>query len=154
MLIVLAPVAGTVRLLVDVPDPVFATAMVGPGVAIEPVDGVVVAPVTGVVVAAHPHAVAIRADGESARDVLVHLGVDTVGLGGEGFALLVAAGERVEAGAPVVRWSPDAVRGAGLSALCPVVALQAGGGVRPLVGPGVEVAAGDPLLAWAGDPSD
>lgn len=150
MLLVLAPVAGTVRDLADVPDAVFATAMVGPGLAVEPVDGVVLAPVNGAVVAARPHAIAVRADGEPPRDVLVHLGVDTVGLGGAGFTLLVAVGDRVEAGQPVVRWSPDAVRAAGLSALCPVVALQADAvRVRPLAQPGAVVDAGAPLLTWA-----
>lgn len=149
-LTVLAPMAGVVRALADVLDPVFAQGMVGPGVAVDPTDGRVLAPVAGVVVAIRPHALVVRADGDVERDVLVHLGIDTVGLGGEGFELLVAEGDRVAAGAPVVDWDPCAVVDAGLSATCPVIALQAGAGsVRVLVPPGGAVAAGTPLLTWS-----
>lgn len=166
ILTVLAPVTGTVRGLDDVPDPVFAQRMVGPGVALEPPtrsDGSdvldtdapdaparVVAPVTGVVVALRPHALVIRADGAVARDVLVHLGVDTVGLAGGGFDVLVVEGARVLAGETVLTWDPVAVVAAGLSAMCPVVALQADPALLRLrVVPGQVVAHGAPLFDWA-----
>lgn len=150
VLTVLAPMAGTVRALADVQDPVFAQAMVGPGVAVEPSDGRVVAPVTGVVVALRPHALVIRADGVGERDVLVHLGIDTVGLGGAGFVLLVAEGDHVTAGAALIEWDPRAVVRVGLSATCPVVALQADvATVRVLVVAGRLVVAGTPLFTWS-----
>lgn len=143
---VLAPVAGTVRDLADVPDAVFGQGIVGPGLAIDPRDGEVCAPVTGVVVAARAHAVVVRGDG---RDVLVHLGLDTVHLDGAGFELLVRVGEPVTAGAAVLRWDPAAVARAGLSPLCPVVALQAApGAVRLLVRPGEVLERGVPILEW------
>jgi len=143
---VLAPVAGTVRDLADVPDAVFGQGIVGPGLAIDPLDGEVCAPLTGVVVAARSHALVVRGDG---RDVLVHLGVDTVNLDGSGFQLLVRIGEPVTAGAAVLRWDPAAVARAGLSPLCPVVALQGKpGAVRLLVRPGDVVERGAPVLDW------
>ena len=79
---VLAPCAGRVVALADVPDEVFASEMVGPGVAIEPAGGrtTVVSPVAGRVVKIHPHAFVVLAD--CGAGVLVHLGIDTNRLGG------------------------------------------------------------------------
>ena len=124
-LVVLSPVAGQVLPLSDVPDLVFAEAMVGPGVAVEPDAGrgTAVAPVAGRLVKLHPHAFVVLTG--SGRGVLVHLGIDTVELRGEGFELLVSEGDEVEVGTPVVRWDPGAVREGGRSAICPVVALDA-----------------------------
>jgi PTS system glucose-specific IIA component len=124
-LVVLSPVAGQVLPLSDVPDLVFAEAMVGPGVAVEPDQGrgTAVAPVAGRLVKLHPHAFVVLTG--SGRGVLVHLGIDTVELRGEGFELLVGEGDEVEVGTPVVRWDPGAVREGGRSAICPVVALDA-----------------------------
>jgi PTS system glucose-specific IIA component len=122
---VLAPVGGRVIPLTDVPDPVFAEAMVGPGLAIvpEPAPGKAVAPVAGKIVTLHPHAFVVAVDG--GRGVLVHLGLDTVQLKGAGFTLLAAAGDEVAAGQPVVAWDPAAVEAGGRSAVCPVIALDA-----------------------------
>ncbi|QAY69362.1 PTS sugar transporter subunit IIA [Xylanimonas protaetiae] len=125
-LAVLAPVAGTVIAVADIPDPVFSAALVGPGAAIapDPVAGrVAVAPIAGVVVKLHPHAFVVAAD--DGRAVLVHLGIDTVELHGDGFELHVAEGDRVAAGQPVVGWDPAAVRAGGRSPVVPVVALDA-----------------------------
>jgi sugar PTS system EIIA component len=110
-----------------------------------PVD--VVAPVTGTVVALHPHAVVVEA--AAARGVLVHLGVDTLRLGGEGFAVHVSRGDAVVAGDRLVTWNPAAVEAAGLSPVCPLAVLEAAEvDVRLLVSPGDEVIAGTPLLVW------
>jgi PTS system N-acetylglucosamine-specific IIA component len=122
---VTAPVGGMAVGLANVPDHVFASAMVGPGLAIDPdrAPGTVVSPVTGTLVKLKPHALVVRADG--GRGVLVHLGIDTIRLGGEGFTLLAAEGDAVKAGHPLVRWRPAEVEARGLSPLCPVVALDA-----------------------------
>ncbi|WP_448061468.1 PTS sugar transporter subunit IIA [Cellulomonas hominis] len=148
---VLAPLAGTVRALADVDDPVFAAEMVGPGVALDPhpVDGArVVAPLSGLVVKLHPHAFVIEVGAGQA--VLVHLGINTVQLGGVGFELHVAEGDEVVAGQLLVTWPPAAVAAGGRSAVCPVVALEAAPGTIALAAaPGTVVAAGDPLLTWA-----
>lgn len=167
-LIVGSPVAGRVVAMRDVPDPVFAESIVGPGLAIDPdpaLGGRVVAPCAGVVVKLHPHAFVLLAppvepsgpDGLAAgapaagpaagRGVLVHLGIDTVQLKGEGFILLVAEGDTVTAGQELVVWSPTAVSDGGRSPLVPVVALDLGpNGLDELVRPGARVQAGDPLF--------
>lgn len=145
---VAAPVAGRVIDLADVPDPVFAEGMVGPGVAIDPhrARGPAVSPVDGRIAKLHPHAyVVVAADGHG---VLVHLGIDTVELKGEGFTVLAADGDDVRAGQPVVSWDPAAVEAGGRSPICPVVALDAT--VESLTdrrgtGP---VEAGDRLFTW------
>lgn len=150
-LVVRSPLAGTVVRLEDVPDPVFAQAMVGPGVAVEPSaqDGTrVVAPADGRVATVFPHAVALET--VSGRTVLVHLGIDTVKLAGASFTVHVAAGDDVRAGEDLVTWAPLDVAAAGLATVCPVVALQGDpDAVEVLVPPGAEVQAGEPLLAWS-----
>ncbi|GIG38333.1 PTS sugar transporter subunit IIA [Cellulomonas phragmiteti] len=147
-----SPVPGVVRPLADVPDPVFAEQMVGPGVAVEP-DRTgrqdVLAPCDGVVGALHPHAFALELD--DGRAVLVHVGIDTVTLAGLGFDLHVERGRRVRAGDRVLSWSPVDVAAAGLSTVCPVIALQADAAdLTSLVAHGAHVAAGHDLLGWAG----
>ena len=150
---VLSPVAGRVLALADVPDPVFAQQMVGPGLAVDPEPGEVLAlaPISGHVVSLHPHAFVVV--GDRGRGVLVHLGIGTIGLHGDGFTLHVEAGAEVAAGQPVIGFDTARVVAAGLSAVCPVIALDADESVlaRPVGAPGPEqqVASGDPLLLWS-----
>jgi PTS system N-acetylglucosamine-specific IIA component len=146
-LAVLAPVAGRVVPLAEVPDPVFADAMVGPGVAIEPLrqPADAVAPVAGTIVTLHPHAFVVAA--AAGHGVLVHLGLDTVQLKGAGFTMLAAQGDEVTAGQPIVRWDPAAVESGGRSAICPVVALDAAADRLTDVATG-EVTAGAVLYRW------
>lgn len=131
-----------------VPDPVFAGALVGPGVAVVPHlgPGVAVAPVAGVVVSLHPHAFVV-VDNEG-HGVLTHLGIDTVQLNGEGFELLVSQGDNVIRGQAIVSWNPASVEALGKSPVCPVIALQATAeSLGDMVGE-EEVAAGDTLFDW------
>jgi PTS system N-acetylglucosamine-specific IIA component len=148
MTVVSAPMAGRVIPLDAVPDPVFAGSMVGPGAAVDPprVPAVAVAPVDGVLVSLHPHAFVVV--DQEGHGVLVHLGIDTVQLNGEGFTLLAAKGDTVGRGQELVRWDPRAVEASGKSPVCPVIALETS--VESLDGPatGVEVAAGDTLFNW------
>ncbi|HZP50660.1 PTS glucose transporter subunit IIA [Actinocrinis sp.] len=125
VLLVGAPLSGTAIELRDVPDPVFAQAMVGPGAAVDPERGplTVVSPIAGTLVKLKPHAFVVVAAG--GRGVLVHLGIDTVNLDGAGFELLAVEGAEVAAGAPVVRWNPAEIEARGLSPVCPVIALDA-----------------------------
>ncbi|GAA4062703.1 PTS sugar transporter subunit IIA [Nonomuraea soli] len=122
---VIAPVEGSAVGLAAVPDPVFSAGMVGPGTAIDPIrgPGKAVAPIAGKIMKLHPHAYVIV--GDDGKGVLVHLGIDTVQLKGEGFQLLAAEGDRVSAGQPVVAWDPAAIEAGGRSPVCPVVALDA-----------------------------
>lgn len=144
---VLAPVPGRAVDLASVPDPVFAEAMVGPGCAVDPDRGplTAVSPVAGTVVKLHPHAFVVVVD--DGRGVLVHLGIDTVQLKGEGFELLITEGAKVQAGDPVVRWDAAAVEAGGRSPSCPVIALDAQPDALELR-PAAPVAAGDELFVW------
>jgi len=151
-LAVMAPVSGRVIPLSEVPDPVFACAMVGPGAAIAPDLGVAavveaLSPVAGVIAAVHPHAFVIAGPGGGNQGVLVHLGIDTVQLKGAGFELLAGQGDEVVVGQPLVRWSPDDVVARGLSAIVAVIALAADPAQLDIPVSGA-VAAGDLLLTW------
>lgn len=121
---VVAPITGKVISLQEVPDPVFAQTLVGPGVAILPESGpqIVLAPISGRLLKLKPHAFVV-ADGRTA--VLVHLGIDTVLLNGAASVLLAQEKQMVRAGEPIMRWDPGRVAEAGLSEICPVVALDA-----------------------------
>ncbi|GAA2269518.1 MULTISPECIES: PTS sugar transporter subunit IIA [Kitasatospora] len=148
MTTVTSPLAGRAVGLANVPDPVFAGAMVGPGTAVDPVrePTAAVAPVDGLVVSMHPHAfVVMDADGHG---VLVHLGIDTVQLNGEGFELLVSKGDQVKRGQPVIKWDPAAVEAAGKSPISPIVALEASAEQLGEVVESGEVAIGGELFTW------
>jgi sugar PTS system EIIA component len=149
MTTVTSPVAGRVIGLAEVPDPVFAGAMVGPGTAVDPVRRrtEAVAPVDGTVVSLHPHAFVV-VDGEG-RGVLVHLGIDTVQLNGAGFELLVARGAAVRRGDALVRWDPAEVEAAGKSPVCPVIALEATADALDGLVEAGEVEAGGRLFLWS-----
>ncbi|MET0788341.1 MAG: glucose PTS transporter subunit IIA [Cellulomonas sp.] len=147
----LSPLTGVLRPVTAVPDPVFAEGIVGPGVAIEPQHvqmQTVLAPADGVIGALHPHAFALELS--EGRTILVHLGIDTVGLAGQGFTLHVDGGQSVRAGDRLISWSPVDVTAAGLATICPVVALQADpDALTVLVDEGATIEAGQPLLDWA-----
>ncbi len=145
---VLAPVAGLVRPLSEVPDPVFAAEMVGAGVAIEPEDGPTdaVSPVAGTLLKLHPHAfVVLTPEGTG---ILVHLGIDTVRLDGAGFELLVNEKSTVEAGQPVTRWDPSDVVARGLSPMVMLCVLDTKPGAVASERVGEKVSVGDSLFAW------
>ncbi|WP_405014285.1 PTS glucose transporter subunit IIA [Kitasatospora sp. NBC_01539] len=149
MTTVTSPLAGRAVGLANVPDPVFSGAMVGPGTAIDPVrePTEAVAPVDGLVVSMHPHAfVVVDAAGHG---VLTHLGIDTVQLNGEGFELLVAKGDEVRRGQPVIRWNPAAVEQAGKSPISPIVALEATPDALSAVAESGDVAPGGALFTWS-----
>lgn len=121
---VLAPVAGRAVALQDVPDPVFSAGMVGYGAAVDPPRGVVhaIAPVTGKLLKLMPHAyVILTADNVG---VLVHLGLDTVTLNGEGFVTHVNQGDELTAGQAVITYDVAAVEAKGLNPIVPVVVMD------------------------------
>ncbi len=124
MLRVVSPVAGHSLAVSDIPDPVFARGLVGPGTAIRPREGlqVAVAPVSGRLAKLHPHAFLVVT--EEGPGVLVHLGVDTVHMQGDGFELLAREGEHVTAGDEIVAWDPSHVEATGRSTVCAVVVLD------------------------------
>ncbi|CAM3598980.1 PTS glucose transporter subunit IIA [Occultella aeris] len=148
---VLAPLPGRSVALAEVPDPVFADAIVGPGVAIDPHregEVEVIAPIGGTLVKVHPHAFVV-ADGNG-HAVLVHLGIDTIQLAGDSFTVHVAEGADLVAGQLVITWSPQAVVDGGRSPICPVIALDTrAASLTERVELGDVLDAGDPLFDWA-----
>ena len=119
-----APVAGRAIPLHDVPDPVFSAGMVGYGAAVEPPSAVIdaVAPVSGKLLRLMPHAyVVMTADNVG---VLVHLGLDTVSLKGEGFTTHVSQGDDVTAGQPIITYDVPTVQAKGLNPVVPVVVVD------------------------------
>lgn len=121
---VLAPIAGRAVSLDQVPDPIFAQAMVGPGAAIDPPHAVidVVAPISGKLLKVFPHAFVVLS--EDGVGVLVHLGIDTVELAGEGFTLHVAQSDQVAAGDVVVTYDVPAIAATGRNPIVPVILLE------------------------------
>lgn len=146
MLRVLAPVSGGTLAVGEIPDPVFARGLVGAGVAIEPRPGrqAAVAPISGRLVKLHPHAYLVVS--EQGPGVLVHLGIDTVRMQGDGFELLTREHLRVEAGDAMVSWDPAAVQDAGRSPVCAVVAVDCDPGTVLQQALHVPVQAGDLLF--------
>jgi phosphocarrier protein FPr/phosphocarrier protein len=120
-LAILAPLAGWSAPLSEIPDAVFAQAMLGEGAAIDPLSREMRAPCDGEVIsiAAARHAVALRA--ATGAEVLVHVGVDTVGLAGEGFQVHVRNGDRVRAGDLLLSFDIDAVARRAPSLMTPVI---------------------------------
>ena len=149
---VYSPLDGTVVALSDVPDPVFGKGIMGPGVAIEPSGDTAYAPGSGVVVAAQPtgHAFGLALD--NGVEVLIHIGIDTVKLKGEGFTVHVAKGDRVTAGTPLVTFDRSVIQAAGYPLITPIVILNAKkfGGLQPAATG--EVRAGELLVAMAPAP--
>lgn len=119
--VIVSPLTGNVRSLENVPDPVFAQKMMGDGFAIEPTDGVVVSPIHGEVVQVFPtkHAVGLRSD--QGLEILIHVGIDTVHMHGEGFEAYVKAGDRVKAGDLLLSFDLALVQQKAKSSLTPVV---------------------------------
>lgn len=97
-MVVLAPITGTVVDLADVPDPVFSEKVVGDGLAINPTDNKIVAPFEGVITKLFHtnHAIIIKSD--TGVEIMIHIGLDTVQLNGEGFTPKVKQGDHVKAG--------------------------------------------------------
>ncbi|WP_425842042.1 N-acetylglucosamine-specific PTS transporter subunit IIBC [Microbacterium sp. PA5] len=118
------PVAGAVLPLSEVPDAMFAQGTMGPGVAVDPTGDTIVAPADGTVASVFPtgHAIGLALD--DGTELLIHVGIDTVSLKGEGFTTLVAAGDRVTTGTPLLRFDAAGIRAAGLSAVTPIIVLN------------------------------
>lgn len=113
--VVCSPATGRAMPLSDVPDPVFAQGALGKGFGVKPSEGIAFAPVSGMVGVAFPTGHAFGISGDDGTEVLVHVGVDTVDMDGDGFEPLVQKGDHVRAGQPLVRFSPERIAAAGHS---------------------------------------
>ena len=120
-IVVTAPFSGTLVPLSEVPDETFASGVLGEGIAIEPSDGLFCSPVDGTVetIAETKHAIGFAAD--NGLEILVHVGLETVSLNGEGFEILVKEGDRVKAGQPVAKADLALIRERGLKTITSLV---------------------------------
>jgi phosphoenolpyruvate-protein phosphotransferase len=145
-LTLVSPLRGWCAPLDETPDAVFAQRLLGDGVAIDPTEGVLYAPCDGEVIsiAAAGHAVALRA--ANGAEILLHVGIDTVALGGEGFKVLVAAGERVRSGQPLLNFDLDALARRAKSLITPIVVTNGERFSIANARSGQAVNVGDPLL--------
>ena len=119
---VLSPFSGIVVPIEEVPDPVFSEKMLGDGLAVEPGEGVALAPINGKLIILHSagHAFAVQSEGGLVT-VLVHIGLDTVNLKGQGFTLHAQVGDTVKAGQRVITFDLGVIAAAGYNAISPVI---------------------------------
>lgn len=118
---ILAPMTGEAIAVSDVPDEVFAQKVLGDGVAVIPTDGAVYSPVTGVLAEVFDtlHAYAITSD--DGLDILVHIGINTVELNGEGFKAFVKTGDKVKAGDKICEVDLELLKNKGYKLHTPVL---------------------------------
>ncbi|CRH69428.1 EIICBA-Glc [Chlamydia trachomatis] len=115
------PIEGTILPIEQVPDQVFAMKMMGDGFAIEPVNGKLVSPIDGEVLSIFPtnHALGLKMD--NGLEILIHVGLDTVKLNGEGFTALVQEGQRITKGTPLLEIDLDFIKRNAPSTVTPII---------------------------------
>lgn len=115
------PINGKIIPLEEVPDPVFSQKMIGEGAAVVPEGGTILAPVDGEIIQVAPtkHAIGILAGDGS--EILIHVGLETVSLKGEGFTSLVKEGDKVSAGQPLLEVDWNYISTNAKSTVTPVV---------------------------------
>ena len=116
-----SPLAGPIVALEDTPDAVFASGAMGQGVAVEPSVGEVVAPADGVIRLLFPtnHAIGLATD--DGADLLIHVGMDTVALEGQGFTAHVTQGSKVKKGQLLLSFDIEAIKEAGYPVTTPII---------------------------------
>ncbi len=145
-LTLVSPLSGWAAPLEAAPDPVFAERMMGDGVLVDPTSSTLCAPCDGEVVSVHHtrHAVTVRS--ANGAEILMHIGIDTVALKGEGFEALVKDGQAVKAGDPLIRFDLDFLALHARSLVTPIIV--ANSEAFSVVHRTVDrtVAAGEPLM--------
>lgn len=123
-----SPMQGEIVSLSEVPDQVFSQKMMGDGFAIKPTNGEIVSPVNGKIVNIFPtkHAIGIEAD--SGTEILIHIGIDTVNLKGEGFTAKVAEGDQIKQGQVLMEVDLDYINENAPSSITPVIFTNLGEG--------------------------
>ncbi|WP_024378924.1 sucrose-specific PTS transporter subunit IIBC [Streptococcus suis] len=109
-----SPLSGDVVALENVNDPVFSSGAMGKGLAVKPTEGVVYAPADAEVTIAFETGHAYGLKTASGAEILIHIGIDTVSMNGNGFEKLVAAGDKVKAGTPIAKFDAAKIAEAGL----------------------------------------
>lgn len=116
-----APMTGTLLAVEAIPDQVFSAKMVGDGFAVAPETGQVLAPCAGKITQIFPTSHAIGIETPEGLEILIHIGIDTVELKGEGFTRLAAAGDTVETGTPLLAVELETLTAGGKSLVTPVI---------------------------------
>ncbi|WP_246001305.1 PTS system trehalose-specific EIIBC component [Oceanobacillus piezotolerans] len=116
-----APLNGKLTKLENVPDPTFSQKLMGEGIAIDPVDGKVVSPINGeiVLIPDTKHAVGLKS--ESGAEILIHIGLETVALNGEGFEVHVNQGDKVKAGQTLITFDLEFIKKNAASSITPII---------------------------------
>lgn len=116
-----APLTGEYINIENIPDPVFAQKMMGEGFGINPTEGEVVSPIEGKVDNVFPtkHAIGLKAD--NGLEILVHIGLDTVQLDGQGFEILVSSGDTVQVGDPLLKFDLEYIRNNAKDVISPII---------------------------------
>lgn len=115
------PLEGTILSIDQVPDPVFSQKMMGDGIAIDPTNGVVVSPAAGTILNIFPTKHALSITDNNGREILIHIGLDTVNLKGEGFKTFVSDGQKVKQGQKLLEVDFDSIKGKVPSIITPMV---------------------------------
>jgi phosphocarrier protein FPr/phosphocarrier protein len=123
-LVLTAPLAGWAMPIAETPDPVFAQKMLGDGLAIDPTVGELRAPCAGVVIGLHPCSHAVTLQAANGAEILLHVGLETVRCGGEGFAPQVKIGDAVTAGALLSRFDLELLARRAASLVSPIVLIN------------------------------
>ncbi|EOA3407694.1 beta-glucoside-specific PTS transporter subunit IIABC [Enterococcus hirae] len=116
-----SPLSGKVLPLSDVPDKVFSSGAMGKGLAIDPEKGELIAPADGEITTIFPTGHAVGLTTKDGIEILMHIGMDTVELEGQGFENFVKQGDQVKAGDLLVRFDIEAIKAAGYSVITPIV---------------------------------
>lgn len=116
-----SPLVGHAKDLSQAQDPVFAQGVMGQGIVIEPTDGELLAPINGVVSAIFPTKHAIGLISDEGVELLMHIGMDTVNLNGQGFTAHVKQGDRVSVGDALISFDIEMIKAAGYSVDTPVI---------------------------------
>ncbi|WP_373108708.1 beta-glucoside-specific PTS transporter subunit IIABC [Enterococcus hirae] len=116
-----SPLSGKVLPLSDVPDKVFSSGAMGKGLAIDPEKGELIAPADGEITTIFPTGHAVCLTTKDGIEILMHIGMDTVELEGQGFETFVKQGDQVKAGDLLVRFDIEAIKAAGYSVITPIV---------------------------------
>ena len=116
-----APLAGQVVAITEVPDPTFAEGLLGNGVAIIPADGKVCSPVDGTVETMFDTGHAVCLKSSAGAEILIHVGLETVGLNGAPFKIHCKNGDTVKKGQLLVEADLEAIKAAGLPGITPVL---------------------------------
>jgi phosphocarrier protein FPr len=142
---IFAPISGVIVPITEVPDPTFAEKMVGDGIAIDPIEEALYSPCDGTVAQVHPsnHALTIATD--DGTEILMHIGIDTVSLKGQGFKAVVAQGDAVKRQDKLILFDADFVAKNATSLLTMVIVTNSGANVKPLSS-GLAVSGQTPLM--------